>query len=199
MEEREGNRDAYNLGRAWAVYEWFYSRGTKKSTGKRRDLTPNDFSYAAMHPVSGMAKAFAKAGRYLTEWAHGELTDILSRVGESPADFLPPADQGDWMLGVYHERARLEDLAEGLPGTLADARKRRGLTQARAAEMLGVSQQMLSAAENGRKSPGPELEEAMAELYRVTPKQVHYLCARARNFRDGEDLEGASAEDCGCE
>lgn len=67
--------------------------------------------------------------------------------------------------------------------SLADVRKRAGLTQDESARRVGVTTFTLSRIENGVQQASPALMEKLAEVYKVKVKRVVRLAHRARVAR----------------
>jgi DNA-binding XRE family transcriptional regulator len=59
--------------------------------------------------------------------------------------------------------------------TLKGARANAGLTQAKAAEMIGISKETLGNYENGKTYPNTKVIEKMEEVYNVSYNDIIFL------------------------
>lgn len=90
-----------------------------------------------------------------------QIDDVEAPMQGGTEKVQPLENQSSWHLGYYAGRT-------GKPLTgdfdIAAARRRKGLTQAQLAELVGVDQALVSRWESGRVNPGPE---SVAKLKKV--------------------------------
>lgn len=142
------------------IFGWVFGR-----------LNPEgDTTLAAMRPYSANAQAICAAHRsgILKGDLNEEIGAALCQIDDVEAPMQggtekvqPLENQSSWHLGYYAGRT-------GKPLTgdfdIAAARRRKGLTQAQLAELVGVDQALVSRWESGRVNPGPE---SVAKLKKV--------------------------------
>ena len=142
------------------VFGWVFGR-----------LNPDgDTALAAMRPYSANAQAISSAHR--AGILKGELDkaigaalcqidDVEAPMQGGSEKVQPLENQSSWQLGYYAGRA-------GKPLTgdfdIAAARKKKGLTQAQLAEMIGVDQALVSRWESGRVKPNAESMQKLREV-----------------------------------
>ena len=142
------------------VFGWVYGR-----------LSPDgDTALAAMRPYSANAQAISAAHRAGTlkgdldkevGAALCQIDDVEAPMQGGSEKVQPLENQSSWQLGYYAGRA-------GKPLTgdfdIAAARKKKGLTQAQLAEMIGVDQALVSRWESGRVKPNAESMQKLREV-----------------------------------
>ena len=141
------------------VFGWVYGR-----------LNPEgNTTLAAMRPYSANATAISAAHRsgILKGDLDKEIGAALCQIDDVEAPMAggsekvqPLENQSSWQLGYYAGRAG-KPLPEELD--IAAARKKKGLTQAQLAELVGVDQALVSRWESGRVKPSPESVEKIRE------------------------------------
>lgn len=141
------------------VFGWVYGR-----------LSPEgDTALAAMRPYSANAQAISAAHRAGTlkgdldkevGAALCQIDDVEAPMQGGSEKVQPLENQSSWQLGYYAGRAG-KPLTEGLD--IAAARKKKSLTQAQLAEMIGVDQALVSRWESGRVKPNAESMEKIKE------------------------------------
>ena len=141
------------------VFGWVYGR-----------LNPEgDTALAAMRPYSANAQAISSAHRagILKGDLDKEVGAALCQIDDVEAPMTggsekvqPLENQSSWQLGYYAGRAG-KPLPEELD--IAAARKKKGLTQAQLAELVGVDQALVSRWESGRVKPSPESMQKLKE------------------------------------
>ena len=124
---------------------------------------------AAMRPFSAMGEAVTRAHRegILKGDLDKEIGAALCQIDDVEAPMAggsekvqPLENQGAWQLGYYAGRAG-KPLPEEFD--IAAARKKKGLTQAQLAELVGVDQALVSRWESGRVKPNAESMEKIRE------------------------------------
>jgi len=98
---------------------------------------------------------------------HGEISD---RPACPACGHRPP--QADLDEAARRFRAMMDAAAGAEPNGFRRARKGRGLTILGAARSLGTSPTALSAVEQGRTPPTPDLARRAADLYEVTTEDL---------------------------
>ena len=169
--ERIMSKSIYNLGRAFAAIR-------ADIDGQGGEVSPNMVDEASTNPMAGIACLLAS--HRMSADGDALLTEIMDGVDvdEVPED-ISVEEQGAWWCGYYQQRAAL--LNGTLCGeTLADLRKRKGYTQARAAEALGVTQAAVSGVERGADMASDDLRAKMAVLYGVTRRAIDTMCLKAK-------------------
>ena len=141
------------------VFGWVYGR-----------LNPEgDTALAAMRPYSANAQAISSAHRagILKGDLDKEVGAALCQIDDVEAPMTggsekvqPLENQSSWQLGYYAGRAG-KPLPEEFD--IAAARKKKGLTQAQLAELVGVDQALVSRWESGRVKPSPESMQKLKE------------------------------------
>lgn len=142
------------------VFGWVYGR-----------LSPEgDTALAAMRPYSTNAQAISSAHRagILKGDLDKEVGAALCQIDDVEAPMQggsekvqPLENQSSWQLGYYAGRAG-KPLPEEFD--IAEARKRKGLTQAQLAELVGVDQALVSRWESGRVKPNAESMQKLREV-----------------------------------
>lgn len=145
------------------VFGWVFGR-------LQQDDDSGDTTLAAMRPYSANAKAISAAHRagILKGEVDREIGAALCQIDDLEAPMQggsekvqPLENQGAWQLGYYAGRAG-KPLPEEFD--IAAARKRKGLTQAQLAELVGVDQALVSRWESGRVKPNPESMQKLREV-----------------------------------
>ena len=141
------------------VFGWVFGR-----------LSPEgDTALAAMRPYSANAKAISNAHRagILKGDLDREIGAALCQIDDVEAPMQggsekvqPLENQSSWQLGYYAGRAG-KPLPEEFD--IAAARKKKGLTQAQLAELVGVDQALVSRWESRRVKPSPESMQKLKE------------------------------------
>lgn len=145
------------------IFGWVFGR-------LQQDDDSGDTTLAAMRPYSANAQAISAAHRsgILKGDIDAEIGAALCQIDDVEAPMQggtekvqPLENQSSWQLGYYAGRA-------GKPLTgdfdIAASRRRKGLTQAQLAELVGVDQALVSRWESGRVKPG---HESVAKLREV--------------------------------
>ena len=142
------------------IFGWVYGR-----------LSPEGkTALAAMRPYSSSAQAISNAHRsgILKGALDKEIGGALCQIDDVEAPMQggsekvqPLENQGAWQLGYYAGRAG-KPLPEEFD--IAAARKKKCLTQAQLAELVGVDQALVSRWESGRVKPSPENIQKLKEV-----------------------------------
>lgn len=144
------------------IFGWVFGR-------LQQDDDSGDTTLAAMRPYSANAKAISAAHRsgILKGDLDREIGAALCQIDDVEAPMQggtekvqPLENQSSWQLGYYAGRA-------GKPLTgdfdIAASRKRKGLTQAQLAELVGADQALVSRWESGKVKPNAESMEKIKE------------------------------------
>lgn len=92
---------AETWGRIYAVIECVNVGGK---------LKPHEITNAALNPGLHFAEHYARIQRRLMAWSDQRLRDLLNNISPDDMDAcLDLTAQGQFFLGLYHERTRLED------------------------------------------------------------------------------------------
>ena len=132
------------------VFGWVYGR-----------LNPEgDTALAAMRPYSANAQAIKGDLDEEIGAALCQIDDVEAPMVGGTEKVQPLENQSSWQLGYYAGRAG-KPLPEEFD--IASARKKKGLTQAQLAELVGVDQALVSRWESGRVKPSPESMQKLKE------------------------------------
>lgn len=144
------------------VFGWVFGR-------LQQDDDSGDTTLAAMRPYSANAKAISAAHR--AGILRGDLdkeigaalcqiedVEVLLQGGSEKVQ--PLENQSSWQLGYYAGR---DGKPLSVEFSISAARKRKGLTQAQLAELVGADQALVSRWESGKVKPNAESMEKIKE------------------------------------
>lgn len=142
------SREAYVLG-------WVFGRLSATDPSKNIGGPPE---WAMMRPFGGLAKAIYAAHQFrlVTPELDDQIAEALDEISQCPDEpevVQPLENQSSWDLGYYAGKSG-RPLSETF--SIADARKKKGVTQKQLADMIGVDQALISRWESGKISPNKE-------------------------------------------
>ena len=142
------SREAYVLG-------WVFGLLSATDPTKNIGGPPE---WAMMRPFGGLGKAIFVAHQFhlVTPELDAQIAEALDEISQcpnEPEEVQPLENQTSWDLGYYAGKSG-RPLSETFG--IADARKKKGLTQKQLADMLGVDQALISRWESGKVSPNKE-------------------------------------------